>query len=91
MSDVILLGISRTSKTPTFIYLAYQGLRVANLPLILNQNLPEKFFLALDNGIPAVGLVASVNRLREIRSNKLKTLGKTDLSNYVDIATIQES
>ena len=88
LSDVIILGISRTSKTPTCIYLAYQGLRAASLPLISNQKLPHTFFLALKQRIPAVGLVASVTWLKKIRSNRLKMLGKTGISNYVDEVTI---
>jgi regulator of PEP synthase PpsR (kinase-PPPase family) len=68
LSDVIVLGISRTSKTPTCIYLAYQGIRAANLPLLINQKLPNKFYMALSKGVPVVGLVASITRLKEIRS-----------------------
>jgi len=90
LSDVIVLGISRTSKTPTCIYLAYQGIRAANVPLVLNQKLPKNFYLALEKGIPAIGLIASTTRLKEIRSNRLKTLGNTNVPNYVDINKIQE-
>ncbi len=89
-ADVILVGISRTSKTPTCIYLAYQGIKAANLPILRNQTPPKVFFKALKNKICMIGLVASVSRLRDIRSNRLKSLGKLNISDYTDIKTIQE-
>ena len=90
LADVILLGVSRTSKTPTCIYLAYQGVRAANLPLVINQKLPESFDEALKKGIPAIGLIASVSRLQDIRSHRLKAIGSPELVNYIDKKKIQE-
>ena len=89
-ADVIIVGISRTSKTPTCIYLAYQGLRAANLPLFPNQEPPKSFFVALKRKIPVVGLIASLTRLKEIRSNRLEILGKKHLPDYIDTKKIQE-
>mgnify|MGYP001232991851 FL=1 len=90
LADVIILGVSRTSKTPTCIYLAYQGIMAANLPLVINQKLPTNFNRALEKGIPVVGLIASVSRLQEIRSNRLKVIGNPELFNYISQKKIQE-
>jgi hypothetical protein len=90
LADVIILGISRTSKTPTCIYLAYQGIRAANLPLIHKQGLPTNFEIALKKHIPMVGLIASVSRLQEVRSNRLKAIGSPELVSYIDRKKIQE-
>ncbi|MEE2773620.1 MAG: pyruvate, water dikinase regulatory protein [Pseudomonadota bacterium] len=89
-ADVIILGVSRTSKTPTCIYLAYQGIRAANLPLVQKQEPPQPFYEALSRRIPMIGLVASISRLRDIRSNRLQTLGTPHISDYTDSKKIQE-
>lgn len=74
-ADVILVGVSRTSKTPTCIYLAYRGIRAANLPLVLGRTPPAAFQQALDAGVLAVGLVASPSRLAQVRRHRLEALG----------------
>ncbi|MEM9784140.1 MAG: kinase/pyrophosphorylase, partial [Pseudomonadota bacterium] len=83
MADVILAGVSRTSKTPTCIYLAYRGIRAANLPLVPGRPLPEAFLRALEEGVPVVGLVASPSRLQQVRSQRLEILGDRSLD-YAD-------
>ena len=81
-ADIILLGISRTSKTPTSIYLAQRGYKTANLPLVPGIDLP----LALTEPHSAfvVGLVASPERIAEIRRTRVRLLDDRDLDDYVD-------
>ncbi|MEL6197140.1 MAG: pyruvate, water dikinase regulatory protein [Pseudomonadota bacterium] len=74
-ADVILTGVSRTSKTPTCIYLAYRGIRAANLPLVPGRPIPEAFGQALSVGVLAVGLTASPARLAHVREQRLEALG----------------
>lgn len=79
-SQVVLVGVSRTSKTPTSIYLAQQGYSVANVSLALGIE-PPKELLALRNGV--VGLIISARQLEEIRTNRSAAwhLGDTNYSN----------
>ena len=87
--DVILIGISRTSKTPTSIYLANRGIKTANIPLVPGVDLPPHVFKAKKPLI--VALIASTDRIYQVRQNRL--LGNNvDLPNpdYVDRATIAE-
>ncbi|WP_455474145.1 pyruvate, water dikinase regulatory protein [Bartonella sp. B30(2025)] len=67
-ADVILVGVSRTSKTPTSIYLANRGIKTANIPLIPGFDLPETLFEAKNSLI--VGLIASAERISHIRQNR---------------------
>ncbi|HSF90923.1 MAG TPA: pyruvate, water dikinase regulatory protein, partial [Paracoccaceae bacterium] len=89
-ADVILVGVSRTSKTPTCIFLAYQGIRAANVPLVPGQDIPEGLKEALAAGVPAVGLIASPSRLMQVRQHRLQSLGRTEIADYVDKAEIHE-
>jgi regulator of PEP synthase PpsR (kinase-PPPase family) len=81
-ADVILLGVSRTSKTPTSIYLANRGVRTANIPLVPGIAPPA----ALDQLRKPliVGLVAAPERIVQIRQNRLLSLKASDASPYVD-------
>lgn len=88
-ADVILVGVSRTSKTPTCIYLAYQGVRAANVPLVPDQPIPDSFAEALNAGVPAIGLIASPTRLSQIRQHRLKVLGSPELNAYAETKDIQ--
>ncbi len=81
-ADVILLGVSRTSKTPTSIYLANRGVKAANIPLVPGIAPPEAL-LALKKPL-IVGLVASPERIVQIRQNRLLSLRADDTSSYVD-------
>ncbi|MCB1426668.1 MAG: pyruvate, water dikinase regulatory protein [Zhengella sp.] len=86
-ADVVLLGISRTSKTPTSIYLANRGIKTANIPIIHNVPLPETLVHATRPLI--VGLVASAERISQVRENRV--LGSSmayNQSDYADRATI---
>jgi regulator of PEP synthase PpsR (kinase-PPPase family) len=81
-ADIIILGISRTSKTPTSIYLAQRGYRTANLPLVPGIDVPAA--LAGPHKAFVVGLVASPDRVAEIRRNRVHTLADRNLDDYVD-------
>ena len=65
-ADIILLGVSRTSKTPTSIYLANRGFKTLNIPLVLEQNIP-KILEKESLNVCAVGLFADAQRLAEVR------------------------
>ncbi len=88
-ADVILIGISRTSKTPTSIYLANRGIKTANIPIVLGVPVPESLFLAERPLI--VGLIASAERISQVRQNRmLGTVAGFDVETYVDRAIISE-
>ena len=81
-ADIIILGISRTSKTPTSIYLAQRGYKTANLPLVPGIELPEA--LTEPHRAFVVGLVASPERIAEIRRNRVRLMADRNLDDYVD-------
>ncbi|MFC0284469.1 pyruvate, water dikinase regulatory protein [Camelimonas abortus] len=85
-ADVILFGVSRTSKTPTSIYLANRGIKTANIPYVAGAPLPEAFLNV--KGPLVVGLVASAERIVQIRQNRLLSLNAADASSYVDEAAV---
>lgn len=88
-ADVILVGISRTSKTPTSIYLANRGIKTANVPIVLGVPMPETVTSA--RAPLVVGLVASAERISHVRQNRvLGTSGDYDGNAYVDRASIAE-
>lgn len=80
-ADVVLVGVSRTSKTPTCIYLAHRGVRAGNVPLVPGQEPPPALF-RLDKPL-VVGLTVSPDRLIQIRRNRLLTLKEDRASSYV--------
>lgn len=81
-ADIVILGISRTSKTPTSVYLAQRGYKTANLPLVPSIELPKH--LTEPHTAFVVGLVASPERIAEIRRNRVQLLGDRNLDDYVD-------
>ena len=87
-SDLVLLGVSRTSKTPLSIYLANKGYKVSNLPLIPEVPLPQ----VLDKVDPEriIGLLCEPEKLSKIRSNRLNSLGLTQSTSYTDLEKIYE-
>jgi [pyruvate, water dikinase]-phosphate phosphotransferase / [pyruvate, water dikinase] kinase len=87
-ADIILLGISRTSKTPTSIYLAQRGYKTANLPLVPSIALPEA--LTGPHSAFVVCLVASADRIAEVRRNRAILMSDRNLNDYVDRAQIAE-
>lgn len=87
-ADVVLIGISRTSKTPLSMYLAHKRLKVANVPLAPEVTPPEELFL-----IPSkkcIGLIINPDQLNEIRQERLKNLGLTRNANYAKYERILE-
>ncbi len=88
-ADIILIGISRTSKTPTSIYLANRGLKTANVPIVIGVPMPETLIEAEKPLI--VGLIASTDRIAQVRKNRiLGTAQGYDSQNYVDRTQIFE-
>ncbi len=87
-ADVILLGVSRTSKTPTSIYLANRGFKTINIPLVLDQKIPEA--LKLNNKACVVGLVADPDRLADIRRNRVAIMKDHKLKEYTDLEFIRK-
>jgi regulator of PEP synthase PpsR (kinase-PPPase family) len=88
-ADVILLGISRTSKTPTSIYLANRGIKTANIPLVPGMVLPDNVINAKRPLI--VTLIASTDRIQQVRQNRLLELNaSTHSASYADRASIAE-
>lgn len=88
-ADVVLIGISRTSKTPTSIYLANRGIKTANIPIVLGVPIPESVVHARNPLV--VGLVATAERISQVRQNRV--LGATqgfDSQAYADRAAIAE-
>lgn len=81
-ADIIILGISRTSKTPTSIYLAQRGYKTTNLPIVPGVPLPPA--LTKPHSAFVLGLVASPDRIAEIRRNRVRFLTTGNLDNYVD-------
>ena len=81
-ADIIVIGISRTSKTPTSIYLAQRGYKTINVPLVPSTELPQQ--LESPHSAFVVGLVALPARIAEIRRNRVGILADTNLQDYVD-------
>ncbi len=88
-SDIILLGVSRTSKTPTSIYLANKGYKTSNIPLVNENSIPD--FLKKNKNIKCiVGLTVDPERLIEIRKTRMNTLNEVRGKNYTDLKKINE-
>lgn len=87
-ADLVLIGVSRTSKTPLSMYLAHKGYKVANIPLVPEVAPPEELFKI--SRTRCVGLVITPDKLNEIRKERLKSLGLTAKSNYARLERILE-
>ena len=85
-ADIVLVGISRTSKTPLSMYLAHKGFKVANVPLVPEVPLPEEVYKIPRNN--CVGLIISPEKLNKIRQERLKSLGLTSDANYASFERI---
>ncbi len=81
-ADIVLAGVSRSSKTPTSIYLANRGFKTANIPIVIESPPPRSLF-ALKNPI-VVGLTTSADRLIQVRRNRLLSLNQKTETAYVD-------
>ena len=88
-SDLILLGVSRTSKTPTSIYLANKGFKTSNIPLINESSIPESL-KKNPQMTCVVGLTTEAERLVDIRKNRMMSLKERENINYTDIKKIKE-
>ena len=88
-SDIILLGVSRTSKTPTSIYLANKGFKVSNIPLVNENSIPDSL-KDKKNKFCIVGLTADADRLVEIRKNRLNSLKDNSSTNYINLEKISK-
>ena len=89
LADIILLGVSRTSKTPTSIYLANRGFKTLNIPLVLDQKIPD--LLKSESGrFCIIGLIADAERLSEIRKTRANTNQSIDLKLYTNVDKIKE-
>ena len=88
-ADLILLGVSRTSKTPTSIYLANRGFKTLNIPLVNEQSIPEE--LKKNPKLSCVvGLTTEPGRLVDIRKNRMNVLKETENTNYTNIKKIEK-
>jgi regulator of PEP synthase PpsR (kinase-PPPase family) len=87
-ADVVLVGVSRTSKTPTCIYLAHRGVRAANVPLVPGRPVPDKL-LQLRKAL-VVGLTISPDRLLQIRRNRLLSLKESRESTYIEPDSVRD-
>ena len=88
-SDIILLGVSRTSKTPTSIYLANKGFKTSNIPLINESSIP-KFLKESPKIVCVVGLNTDPERLVDVRKNRMNSLKETENKSYTDLDTIKK-
>ncbi len=88
-SDIILLGVSRTSKTPTSIYLANKGFKTSNIPLVSENSLPEK--LKQNPKLSCVvGLNTEPERLADLRKNRMNSLKETENVKYTNLENIRK-
>jgi regulator of PEP synthase PpsR (kinase-PPPase family) len=87
-ADVILVGVSRTSKTPTCVYLANRGIKAANIPFVPAMSLPPELFAATRPLI--VGLTNDPERLIQVRRNRLSMLHHEERTDYTDLEAVRE-
>jgi regulator of PEP synthase PpsR (kinase-PPPase family) len=87
-ADVILVGVSRSSKTPTCIYLANRGIKCANVPIVPNCPLPPELFRVKKPLV--VGLTKDASQLVQIRRNRLQMIARDEDTDYVDLSVVRE-
>jgi len=88
-SDIILLGVSRTSKTPTSIYLANKGMKISNIPLVNENSVPD---ILKENPQKkcVVGLTAEPDRLVDLRKNRMQSIKDNESTEYTSLNTVQK-
>ena len=86
-ADIIIFGVSRTSKTPTSIYLGERGYKVSNIPLVLHQTLPEDIY---KSQAVKVGLTIDPKRLSDVRKTRITILNDKKSSTYADVSNIEK-
>ena len=88
-SDIVLLGVSRTSKTPTSIYLANRGFKTSNIPIVDTSSIPKK--VKEKNFKPCViGLITETERLHDLRKNRLNSIKENEITDYIDLEKIKK-
>ncbi len=87
-ADIVLIGVSRTSKTPLSMYLAYKKIKAANLPLVPEVPIPKELFTVSSKKI--VGLIIDPFKLNSIRSERLRAMGLGGNASYADLNRISE-
>ena len=87
-ADVVIVGVSRTSKTPTCIYLANRGVKAANIPLVPGSPLPSELLAATKPLI--VGLTKDPAPLVQIRRNRLRALNQEEETDYIDLEKVKQ-
>jgi [pyruvate, water dikinase]-phosphate phosphotransferase / [pyruvate, water dikinase] kinase len=87
-ADIVLIGVSRTSKTPLSMYLAHKKVKVANVPMVPEVPPPEELFKVEPRRI--VGLIIDPLKLNEIRTERLKAMGLAADANYANVGRISE-
>ena len=88
-SDIVLLGVIRTSKTPTSVYLANKGFKTSNIPLI-NENSVPKNFKRQSKIACVIGLNTEPERLVDIRKNRMNSLKETENKSYTDLEKLKK-
>ena len=88
-SDIILLGVSRTSKTPTSIYLANKGMKISNIPLVNENSVPE-ILKKNPQKKCVVGLTAEPDRLVDLRKNRMQSIKDNESTEYTNLDTVQK-
>ena len=87
-ADIILIGVSRTGKTPTSIYLANRGFKTLNIPLVLEQGIPS-ILEKKNNSFCVIGLFVEAERLSEVRKTRVNVNTSVDLKIYTDVEKIR--
>ncbi|TDM13020.1 kinase/pyrophosphorylase [Macrococcus bovicus] len=87
-ADAVIVGVSRTSKTPLSMYLANKGYKIANIPLVPESPIPEEVYR--QKGLRVFGLTASPDYIANIRTERVKVLGLRQESNYNNLKRIKE-
>ena len=88
-SDIILLGVSRTSKTPTSIYLANKGMKISNIPLVNENSVPD-ILKKNPQKKCVVGLTAEPDRLVDLRKNRMQSIKDNESTEYTNLDVVQK-
>ena len=88
-SDIILLGVSRTSKTPTSIYLANKGMKISNIPLVNENSVPDILKKNPEKKC-VVGLTAEPDRLVDLRKNRMQSIKDNESTEYTSLDIVQK-
>ena len=88
-SDIILLGVSRTSKTPTSIYLANKGMKISNIPLVNENSVPDLLKKNPQKKC-VIGLTAEPDRLMDLRKNRMQSIKDNESTEYTNLSIVQK-